>query len=67
MNLTSPSSCSFSCGSSSSGSLQSLPRKIRSFDDIYEVTNFIDDDVTLFYHFAICDPIVFEEEIKDEK
>ena len=31
------------------------------------VTNFIDDDVTLYYHLAICDPIVFEEEIKGEK
>ena len=35
--------------------------------DLYEVTNYIDDDVTLNYYLATCDPVVFEEAIKDEK
>jgi hypothetical protein len=52
--------------SSNSGTSPSLLRKIRSLDDLYEVTNPI-DDVTLYYHLVICDPIVFEETIKDAK
>jgi len=38
-----------------------------SLDDLYEVTNPIDDDVTLYCYLATCDPIMFEEVIKDEK
>jgi len=53
--------------SSSNGTPQSPPRKMMSLDDLYEVTNPIDDDVTLYYHLATCDPIMFEEVIKDEK
>jgi len=64
MSSTSPLSFSFSNGSSSSGNPQSLLRKMRSLDNIYEVTNLIDDDVTLYYHLATSDLIVFEEEIK---
>jgi hypothetical protein len=38
-----------------------------SLDELYEVTTPIDDDVTLYYHLATCDPIMFEEVIKDAK
>jgi hypothetical protein len=38
-----------------------------SLDDLYEVINHIDDDVTLYCHLATCDPMMFEEVIKDEK
>jgi len=41
---------------------------MRSLDNIYEIANIIDDDdVTLYYHIATCDPIVFEKEINDGK
>jgi len=66
MNSTLPLSF-FSSGSSSHGSSHSPPRKMRSLDDLYEVTNPIDDNVTLYCHHATCDPIVFEEAVKDEK
>jgi len=59
-------SSSSSNESSSSGTPPSPPKKMRSFDDLYEVTNPI-DDVTLYYHLAICDTIVFEETIKGAK
>ena len=60
MNLTSPLSSSFS-GSSNSGSPLSPPRKMRSLDDLYEVTNVINDDLTLYCHLAINEFIVFEK------
>jgi hypothetical protein len=59
-------SSSSSNESSSSGTPPSPPKKMRSLDDIYEVTNPI-DDVTLYCHLAICDTIVFEETIKGAK
>jgi hypothetical protein len=65
MNSNSHLSSSFS-GSSSSGNPRP-PRKIRSIDNLYEVTNSIDDDVTLYCQLATCDPIVFQENIKDKK
>jgi len=40
---------------------------MRSLDDLYKVTNPINDDVTLYYHFATCDPIMFEEAINNER
>ena len=40
---------------------------MRSLDDLYKVTNPIDDYVTLYCHLATCDLIVFEEVIKDKK
>ena len=40
---------------------------MRNLDDIYMITNFIDDNITLYCHLATCDPIVFEESIKDDK
>jgi hypothetical protein len=51
---------------SSSGTLRSLSRKMRSFDDLYEVTNPI-NDVILYCHLTKYDTIVFEEAIKDSK
>jgi hypothetical protein len=66
MSSTSPSHSS-SSGNSSSGTSQSPPRNMRSLNDLYEVTNPIDDYVTLYCHLATCDLIVFEEVIKDKK
>ena len=37
---------------------------MKSLDDLYKVTNPIDDDVTLYFHLATCDLIVFQEAIK---
>jgi hypothetical protein len=68
MNLTSPSSLSFSSNESSNSGIPPSPlRKMRSLDDLYEVTNPIDDNLTLYCHLAICESIVFEKSIKDEK
>jgi hypothetical protein len=39
---------------------------MRSLDDLYEITNSIDDDLTIYCHLAIHEPIVFEEAIKYE-
>jgi len=61
------SASSSSSESSSSGTPPSPPRKMRSLDDLYEVTNPIDNDVTLNCHLATCDSIMFEEAIKDRK
>jgi len=47
MNSTSPLSSS-SSGSSSNGNPLSPPRKMMSLDDLYKVTNPVDDDVTLY-------------------
>jgi len=57
----------FSNESSSSGNPSSPPKRMWSLDELYEVTTPIDDDVTLYYHLATSDPIMFEEVIKDEK
>jgi len=67
MNSTSHLSSSSSRGSSSNGSPPRPPRKMMILDDLYEVTNPIDDDVTLYYHLAISDPTMFEEVVKDKK
>ena len=40
---------------------------MRSLGNLYEVTNPIDDDVTLYCHIATCDLIMLEEAINDEK
>ena len=40
---------------------------MRSLHNLHEVTNYINDDVTLNYYLATCDHLVFEEAIKDEK
>ena len=65
--MNSTSSSSSSSESSSSGIPPSPPKKMRSLNDLYKVTNPIDNDVTLYCHLATCDPIVFEEAINDEK
>jgi hypothetical protein len=64
--MSSTFSSSSSNESSSSGIPLSPPRKMRSLNDLYEVTNLI-DDVTLYYHLTTCDTIMFEEAIKDAK
>jgi len=66
MSSTSSSSSS-SNESTCSGTPPSPPIKMRCLDDLYEVTNPIDDDVILYYHLVTCDYIVFEKEIKDIK
>jgi hypothetical protein len=38
-----------------------------SLNNLYKVTNPIDNDLTLYYHLATYEPIVFKEAIKDEK
>jgi ATP-dependent Clp protease adapter protein ClpS len=65
MSSTSPSHSpsSFSGKSSNSDTPPSPPRKMRSLDDLYEVTN-LNDDVTLYCYLATCDLIVFETTIK---
>jgi len=40
---------------------------MRSLDNLYEVTNHIDNDVTLYYYLATCDTIVSEKAINDTK
>lgn len=60
INSTSPLSYT-SSESSSSGNSSSPPKKIMSLDDLYKVTNSIDDDLKLYYHIATCEPIVFEK------
>jgi hypothetical protein len=49
------------------GTPPSPPKKMRRLDDLYEVTNPIVYDVTLYCHLATYDPIVFEEEVNDAK
>jgi hypothetical protein len=56
MSLTSSSS---SNESSSNGTPPSPPRKMRSLNDLYEIANPIDNDVTLYCYLATY-PIVFE-------
>jgi hypothetical protein len=60
------STSSSSNGNSNSGTPPSPSRKMRSLDDLYKVTNPI-DDVKLYCHHATFNPIVFEEAIKDTK
>ena len=58
------SSTSSSSNESSSGGIP--PRKMRSLDVLYEVTNHI-DDITLYCYLVIYDTIMFEEALKDTK
>jgi hypothetical protein len=66
MNSTSHLSYS-SSESLSSGSPPSPPRKMKSFDNLYEITNSIDDDLTLYYYLVTCKHIVFGKAIKNKK
>ena len=66
-SISSSSSSSFSfSGSLSIGSPLSPQRNIGSLDDLYWVTNLI-NDVKLYCHLVICDSIVFKKAINDEK
>jgi hypothetical protein len=44
-----------------------MPSHMRSLQELYEITENLNDDLNLFCHFANCEPIGFEETIKDEK
>ena len=61
-----PFSSSSSSGSSSGDTSLSSPTKMKSLDNLYEVTNHI-DDITLYCHFARYDLIMIKEAIKDAK
>jgi hypothetical protein len=65
----SPSPTNFSTSSSSSlrGSSSERPPHMRSLQELYEVTENLNDDLNLFCHFADCEPIGFEKAVKDEK
>jgi len=58
---------SISSTSSESSSSGTLPKKIRSLDELYKVTNHIDNDVILYCYLTTCDTIVFEEAINYTK
>jgi hypothetical protein len=49
--------------SSSSGSSSERPPHMRSLQELYEVTENLNDDLNLFCHFADCEPIGFEEAV----
>ena len=66
MNSTSHLSYS-SSESLSSGSPPSPPRKMKSFDDLCEIINSIDDDLTLYYYLVTCKHIVFGKAIKNKE
>jgi len=53
--------------SSSRGSSSEMPPHMRSLQKLYEVTDNLNDDLTLYCHFVDCEPIGFEEAVKDEK
>jgi hypothetical protein len=40
---------------------------MRSFQELYEVTENLNDNLTRYCHFADCEPRGFEEVVKDEK
>jgi hypothetical protein len=63
----SPTNSSTPLSSSSRGSSSELPPHMRSLQELYEVTENLNDDLTLYFHFADCEPIGFEEAVKDEK
>ena len=66
MNSTSHLSYS-SSESLSSSSSPSPPRKMKSFNDLYEITNSIDDNLTLYYYLVTCKHIVFVKAIKNKE
>jgi hypothetical protein len=63
----SPTNSSTPSLSSSRGSSREMPPHMRSLQELYEVTENLNDDLTLYCHFANCEPIGFEEVVKDEK
>jgi hypothetical protein len=62
----SPTNSSTPSSSSSRGSASEMPPHMRSLQELYEVTNNLNDDLTLYCHFADCEPLGFEEAVKDE-
>ena len=65
--MSSTSHFSSSNRSLNSNTPPSPPRNMRSLDDLYKVTNPIDNDVTLYCRLATCDLIVLEKAIKNAK
>jgi hypothetical protein len=63
----SPTNSSTPSSSSSRGSSSEMPPHMRSLQELYEVTENLNDDLTLYCHFADCELIGFEEAVKDEK
>jgi hypothetical protein len=51
----------------SKSSLPSPLRKMRSLNDLYGVSNPIDDDLTLYFHLVACEPIMFKKDNKERK
>lgn len=54
-------------GSLSYRNPSSPPRRMKSLNELYKVTTFVDDYVMLYCHLVIYDHIMFEEAINDEK
>jgi len=44
-----------------------MPPHMRSLQEFYKITENLNDDLILYCHFADCEPIGFEEVVKDEK
>jgi hypothetical protein len=66
--INSTSHLSYSSSESlSSSSPPSPPRKMKSFDDLCEIINSIDDDLTLYYYLVTCKHIVFGKAIKNKE
>ena len=63
----SPTNPSTPSSSSSSGSSSERPPHMRSLQELYKVTENLNDDLNLFCHFADWEPIGFEKAVKDEK
>jgi hypothetical protein len=63
----SPTNSSTPSSSSSRGSSHERPPHMRSLQELYEVTEKLNDDLTLYCQFADCEPIGFKEVVKDEK
>jgi hypothetical protein len=40
---------------------------MRSLQELYGVIDNLNDDLTLYCHFVDCEPIGFEEAVKDDK
>lgn len=67
--IPSPSRTNSSTPSSSSSreSSHERPPHMRSLQELYEVAENLNDDLTLYCYFVDCEPIGFEEAVKDEK
>jgi hypothetical protein len=63
----SPTNSSTPSSSSSRGSSREMPPQMRSLQELYEITENLNDDLTFYCHFVNCEPIGFEEAVKDEK